>query len=312
MGECGSGKSTFLNYLCNCLMKNKPSNLVSFTTTSAHLNNKKEKMKAHTQECKIWGPFEYNKINYHIIDTPGLADTDGLEKDAKNLDGILQFVSNCDSIIGIILVVNGTASRFTSNLKLVFSKLKSSLPDEVLENACVVFTNCALASDRNFKIEMIDFLKDPKFIYVQNSYKFGQEYDLDSEEFEEQKSRWKKSMKRIEYLMRFFDGKEEIITTAFNNLRISKEGLKMELTKCYTEIQTLGVNEYVLQSRTEQIFYLCQTLQSICSGYNLVQELLVEIEIMKTHKACATTLAEAEKWNKCIKGVEIVIKYYEQ
>jgi len=434
-------------------MRLQPPNLVSFTETSAELDDEKEKMKAHTQECKIWGPFEYGKAKYHIIDTPGLADTAGLEKDAKNLDGILEFVCNCDTIIGIILVVNGAASRFTSNLQLVFSKLSSNLPDEVLENACVVFTNCQLASDRNFQIEMIDFLKDPKFIYVQNSYKLGYQYNLNSEEFEVQDQRWKKSIKKIEELMTFFHGKEGKITTAFKNLRKSRQDLKLELSRCYQEIQALSQNEEVLQDLRQQIataqktknlnanfqikktvmetrynetsyyntvcracnnlchercglayspgggsifqgcacmgsggkcsrsqcehswdchfhdnkapiqepveeltedpamkqvfqttcktlqdlenkrqtvenqltknqnkqseclkeiYNLCQELQSVCSRYNLVQELLPEIEIMKSHRARATTVAEADKWTKCIKDIETVIKNYQK
>jgi len=259
LGECGSGKSTFLNYLCNFFENKSPPHVVQFTETSASIVDEKKQMDAHTQDCKTWGPFHYANTNYHIIDTPGLADTAGLEKDAQNLDKILECVSQCDTLIGIILVVNGAASRFTANLALVFSKLASNLPDEVLNNACVVFTNCQMASDRNFQIEMIDFLKKPFFTYVQNSYKFGHEYDLESEEFDAQDDRWKISMKKIGQLMTFFDGKQPKITRAFKELRTVRQQLKYELSHCYQDIESLSKHEEVLRDLKQQIEAAQQT-----------------------------------------------------
>jgi GTPase SAR1 family protein len=253
MGECGSGKSTFLNYLCNYFAQLSPPNVVKFTETSANIHNNKDQMKGHTQNCCVWGPFSYNNNQYHVIDTPGLADPDGIDKDKQHVESILEFISDCDTVIGIILVINGTASRFTSNLQLAFNKISCNLPDDVLSNACVVFTNCDLSSDANFKIEMLDFLKKPQHIYVQNSYKFGYNYDLNSDEFEAQSERWKKSMKRIQTIIEYFQGKQAKITQSFRKIRDTKKQLKFQLSQIYSEISSSCKNEDMLKELQQKL-----------------------------------------------------------
>jgi len=63
----------------------------------------------------------------------------------------------------------------------------------------------------------------------------------------------KNRSKKIEEFMTFFHGKEGKITTAFKNLRKSRQDLKSELSRCYQEIQALSQNEEVLQDLRQQI-----------------------------------------------------------
>lgn len=62
--------------------------------------------------------------------------------DDVHLDKILQTAGDLPYISAIILVANGSVARNTVNIKNVFSLLRSSMPDAVLENTLAVFTNC--------------------------------------------------------------------------------------------------------------------------------------------------------------------------
>ena len=77
-----------------------------------------------------------------VVDTPGLSDTRGTESDSQNVTKILEYVQYLPEIHAIVLVVNGSNPRLTTDVVHTFNLLKGSLPDSVTNNTMAVLTMC--------------------------------------------------------------------------------------------------------------------------------------------------------------------------
>ena len=77
-----------------------------------------------------------------VVDTPGLSDTRGTESDSENVTKILDYVQCLPEIHAIVLVVNGSNPRLTTDVVHTFNLLKGSLPDSVTSNTMAVLTMC--------------------------------------------------------------------------------------------------------------------------------------------------------------------------
>lgn len=102
--------------------------------------------------------------------TAGLADVRGEDQDAKNLDCILAAAQQLPHINTIIVVLNGTQARKTSELTNVFNKLRGTTPDAVLANAFLVCTMCrseAKSPWRGRQLQQLPFTPKRAF-YMEN------------------------------------------------------------------------------------------------------------------------------------------------
>ena len=74
-----------------------------------------DKTVSQTSEPNIY-TFNKDGIEYLLIDTPGFGDT-YRTKDEKNLQNIMSKASSMQFISSIVLIINGSISRETTNLK---------------------------------------------------------------------------------------------------------------------------------------------------------------------------------------------------
>ncbi|CAI4220645.1 unnamed protein product [Auanema sp. JU1783] len=90
IGETGSGKSTLINYLTNYFNNGSPEEPRIAIPTKYHKATEKyqssekdlyDATKSKTSECATYG-FKKANRHYNFIDTPGLSDTEGTERDA--------------------------------------------------------------------------------------------------------------------------------------------------------------------------------------------------------------------------------------
>ena len=148
VGETGSGRTFFLNLLCNCETIKK----LGFNKASKQLRKfndpKLENAQSREAESKTSGvkmcSFELDKVELRvgIMDTPGFGDTRGFQQNKKKntkliIDGLkAEHYVNC-----VCVVINGRLSRITATLRYVLTEVTSILPREVLNNIIVVFTN---------------------------------------------------------------------------------------------------------------------------------------------------------------------------
>ena len=154
IGETGSGKTSFLNLLCNSAVIQKLGFERGLSELGRFNDIELENAHARKMESKTLGAKLYNvklgDLNIGIIDTPGFGDSRGMEEDKKNSQTIVDALKAEEYINCICLVINGRMARMTATLRYVLTEVTAILPRVVLNNVIVVSTNTRDPLDCNF------------------------------------------------------------------------------------------------------------------------------------------------------------------
>ena len=183
IGETGSGKTSFLNLLCNFgtiealgLGLDSVEALHQFRNfNDMQLENMmSSQMASKTSGAKLYN-VELGELKLGIIDTPGFGDSRGIEEDEKNVKKIIAALENEETefVNCVCLVINGRSCRSTVLLKYVLSEVTAILPQDVLNNVIVVFSNTKDILELNFKVSELReyFGKDIKnYFCIENPY----------------------------------------------------------------------------------------------------------------------------------------------
>ena len=180
IGETGSGKTSFLNLLCNSKLFEELGTSIDvekFNRIKNYNDLKIEDSTARAMASKTSEAKFYNtkvcEMRMTVIDTPGFGDSRGLKKDEVNVKKIIDALRHQDYINCVCLVINGRQSRMTASLKYVLAEISTILPREIFNNIIVVFTNNAEPLDCNFDIRELDsyFGKElDHAFYIENPY----------------------------------------------------------------------------------------------------------------------------------------------
>ncbi|CAG2115450.1 unnamed protein product [Medioppia subpectinata] len=161
--ESGVGKSTFINAFVNYLSfesldaaNGQPICLipVSFSLTDPKTQtpvrvvlgdqdmneNSDDTTKSATQYPKCY-KFEDDNIVLNIIDTPGIADTDGIDQDNRNMQNILDFISNYKEINAFCILLKPNEARLDVLFKYCLFQLFTQLNKSAANNILFLFTN---------------------------------------------------------------------------------------------------------------------------------------------------------------------------
>ena len=180
IGETGSGKTSFLNLLCNSKLFEELGTNVDAAKLDRirHYNDLKIEdstacaMASKTSEAKLYNT-EVCKMRMTVIDMPGFGDSRGLEQDKKNVKKIIDALRGEEYVNCICLIINGRQARTTASLKYVLGGISTILPQEIFNNIIVVFTNNADPLDCNFDIsELVPFFgrRIERVFYIENPY----------------------------------------------------------------------------------------------------------------------------------------------
>ena len=177
VGETGSGKTSFLNLLCNY-------NLVltlgyevgveqfhEFNDISLE-NARSKQMESKTDDAKMY-TVEFGELKIGVVDTPGFGDSRGMKVDKDNVKKIIEALKVVEYINCVCLIINGRLSRMSATLRYVLTEVTAILPKEVLNNVIVVFTNTADPLEFNFDIGTLTefFGKDiENYFFIENPY----------------------------------------------------------------------------------------------------------------------------------------------
>ena len=180
IGETGSGKTSFLNLLCNSKLIEELGTKVDASKLYRirHYNDlaiedsTARAMASKTSEAKLYDT-ELCKMRMTVIDTPGLGDSRGLEQDRKNVAKIIDALRHEEYVNCVCLVINGRQARMSASLKYVLSEISTILPREIFVNIIVVFTYTTDPLDCNFDVSEMDHYFGRRIecaYYIENPY----------------------------------------------------------------------------------------------------------------------------------------------
>ena len=255
LGETGGGKSTVINMLANyfrrgqldCLKVVIPTQyLPSTEADGAHSENQVEDTtRSQTSLCRTYTFKDQCQPNadappatFHFIDTPGLADTRGIDKDSVNVELILTTACRVAFLHSIILVINGSHGRETATIRHVLTQLKGNVPDAVLPTVMIVLTKCSAATS-NFDLRLVKELTgaNPTVIYMNNSFFTQQPGSVELREYEQD---WARSMAAIDGLVTAISTRAHANTRAFKLMVETRSAIKAEMASVLSEINHLG------------------------------------------------------------------------
>ena len=155
IGETGSGKTSFLNLMCNygkIQTLGKQVNIADFKEFhDIKLENSLScKMESKTNGATLY-KIEFDTVTIGIIDTPGFGDSRGLDVDKQHVIKIIDALKTESYINCVCLVINGRSSRMSATLRYVLSEITAILPREVLNNVIIIFTHTADPLDLNIE-----------------------------------------------------------------------------------------------------------------------------------------------------------------
>ena len=180
IGETGSGKTSFLNLLCNCgtiqalggkFNTNGIEQFRQFNDVQLE-NAESHKMESKTSGVKLYN-CELGELKIGIIDTPGFGDSRGMKQDKEHVKKIIAALEGEEFVNCVCLIINGRQARMSVTLKYVMSEITAILPREILDNIFVVFSNTSDVLDLNFDPgELQQFFGQPikHFFPIENPY----------------------------------------------------------------------------------------------------------------------------------------------
>ncbi|PFH47909.1 hypothetical protein AMATHDRAFT_49936 [Amanita thiersii Skay4041] len=149
VGETGTGKTSLLSLLANTLAGRSPRDyhLVHDPKNEAGGGNKH----SQTNTAKIYEFYSTNGIRVRILDTPGLADTRGIQQDERHKVSIATTIeNNITSVNAVIILANGTVPRLRVATDYALSALSAIFPRSLANNIGLLFTNVSSPLSWNF------------------------------------------------------------------------------------------------------------------------------------------------------------------
>lgn len=155
MGETGVGKTAFLTFIENAMKARAPPNYV----LDVHdLSNESglDSGQSQTNDAKLYEFTSENGIVLRILDTPGLADTRGTERDDMHKRQIAESIKKTIvSVNAVLVMTNGTNPRLGISTSYALTTLSSIFPRTLADNIGVLCTNVSSALSRNFDMNSL-------------------------------------------------------------------------------------------------------------------------------------------------------------
>lgn len=291
MGETGSGKSTFINYLTNYFGNGTLNSLKVMIPNRFYIEPTEKDHAGHneadptnptvsqTQECSSYS-FRGDRERYRFIDTPGFSDTSNSVNHSTDNDvstKILSAVTQARSLQAIAVIINGSHSRLTDSIRNALKQIAGNYPTTLSKNMLVVFTNCTAAT-KNFDESSLPF--EPRQVFVMNNSAFSFErsqFDvMDESEKKMQTLNWQYAMKQIREFVACIDKLNGKSTKVFRKMRENRINLTYQVQLAIKEIKRQAVLseereklqkqkleiENTLRSKEEQVRSLDQAIQS--------------------------------------------------
>lgn len=144
MGETGSGKTTlldaFVNYLANMNYEDKWRYKLVDENHIKDLPPGKSQTSIITDYYVNYERDSGEEINIRIVDTPGLGDTEGVEKDNEIIQQFEEFFQNTTELDYILVTVKASTTRWTHANQYVYDRVQEIFGKDAKERFILMCT----------------------------------------------------------------------------------------------------------------------------------------------------------------------------
>jgi len=342
VGRSGAGKSTFINMFATLIavksyeeerniaitqgihfqVEGKSTKVILECNQNAFKKLQSDNIdakqnEAQTQKCNVYD-FDTGVDGFiTLIDTPGLLDPRGLEKDNENEKNIVNAVAALGEIHAILLVHKGSDSRQDPALAYLIGELRTMLPKECKDNIVVVFTH---ALNKN-KVDALPALQemgiptDKRFAFENDCFvpsDIAQKFCEGDQEFELQKGISKKQWETNEFT--FLEFTALIMSLRPKNATLmktlhTKKSVMFEMAYNLADKLTVNANEERIYKKQEDNIDKCiielnkprssQSSRSISEKFGIMCKPMVNRSALQNLVPKCTkkyTTEKVEKW----------------
>ncbi|CAE6492449.1 unnamed protein product [Rhizoctonia solani] len=252
VGETGSGKTSFVSLLLNLLQGKGPFELEELHFPGAESGL--DKTQSQTSNAKLYIYDTTDGVKFQIIDTPGLADTRGIEENTKHKEKIYNAIKNLVTRIdGIMLVANGRNERVSASTNFTLQTLATLFPRAIKENIGILLTNVAPDGyGRNFQMSCLPAdLQEAGCWCIENPLSTLKNYwdqIKDLTELERQNSRqgrrlvddYEDTVKCLDKWLEWLGAREALPTTAIIELYHKSAEIESRLSETTLSLENLS------------------------------------------------------------------------
>lgn len=212
MGETGVGKTVLLDLFANVLGGLGPTMYRAAHNIANEAGG--SKIGSQTNEALLYEFESLNGVKIRLLDTPGLADTRGIEHDEKHKASIARVIRDIiPSIDGVLIVANGTTERLQVATDYAVTTLASIFPRSIADNIAIMFTMVANPMSFNFQLESLpDSLRKSETYTLDNPIALMKRY----KEFEQKPAYHKQLPKLKKMVMDAHNAAEETFEEFFD------------------------------------------------------------------------------------------------
>ncbi|CUA68063.1 hypothetical protein RSOLAG22IIIB_07738 [Rhizoctonia solani] len=175
IGETGAGKTAFMSLLVNLFMGNGSYELEERNNAAKEAGG--DKSQSQTNDATLYSVRSMDGTVIRILDTPGLADTRGIDQDeahkAKINKAIQDYVTAIDSVI---IMANGTVQRLGVATDYTLNVITAMFPHSIIDNIGFIFTHSDPLTLNFRKDSLQPELRQAKHWLIQNPLAYYQAY----------------------------------------------------------------------------------------------------------------------------------------
>ena len=254
-------------------------------TAEQNLHDEKKSCtsESRTYNFKFENPNSGVIYNLQFLDTPGLGDTAGIQKDDENIDNICETVAKTEHLNAILLIINGTEARVHSRLKYLVKRLEGMIPDQLHSNLFVLLTNVDLKPNMKAEELFNSFrIKENHIFHYDNQiFKFSPQELID-----------KKLLKKLDYS---FDSCKETLSELFEKVskcHFKKTGdflkIKEGRDRLKQKLQACNDREKSIQDKKQELLEIADALTNSKAKISELQAQLYKIELEDAWEAKQT------------------------
>ena len=133
---------------------------------------------SQTNTAKVYKFASLNGVDVTVLDTPGLADTRGLQKDKEHKQSITTAIrDNIPEVTAVIILANGTNPRLGVATEYAITTLCSIFPRTLIRNIGILFTNVSSPLSWNFNVDTLSVeLRGAKRFLIDNPLAMQKKY----------------------------------------------------------------------------------------------------------------------------------------